>query len=363
MAALEPGQRWRLGVLLAEAPANLRSRTGRSAALALVVALVVAALMWAETATARMIIQAKHDLVAAGGLVAVVAREDGATLPAPRCSLLGQLPHVAASGGLRKGSIIHFGQAPATPFQSVEVTDSLLAIVSPGSAAAGAGVVLSRAASDELGVTGGAWVSLLGSPVAVAGIVDTEERAESLSRTVFLPAPPTGGVHQCWVEFHDGAFEQGVQALPAWFAGEGTLTIHPLVDRNAGTRDLAGDWWQRPTRDGWIMGAILIGAFLVMLLWRRRAEFALYLLLGSSRSGVAVLLTAEMYTVVLAGGLLGVAWGAWIVALTGGVAQPALVLGMRAAGLCLLLTLAMLAASLARLIPADTAAILKERPG
>jgi hypothetical protein len=87
----------------------------------------------------------------------------------------------------------------------------------------------------------------------VAGIVDTDERAEFLSRTVFLPAPPIGRVDQCWVEFHDGAFEQGVQALPAWCAGEQTLTIHPPVDRNAGTRDLAREVGAaHPARVDWL---------------------------------------------------------------------------------------------------------------
>src|SRR5688572_26902546 len=129
MAPLGQGGRWRVDASMAEAVSNLWSRRGRSSMLAAVVALVTAGLFLADAYAANEVIQAKKDLVAAGGLVAVVTREDGTTMPATRCSLLAQQPHVVAAGGVRKGKIAYFGHAPGTPFQTVEITDGLLGII------------------------------------------------------------------------------------------------------------------------------------------------------------------------------------------------------------------------------------------
>ncbi len=363
MASLGQGGRWRVDTLMAEAVANLWSRRGRSSVLAAVVALVVAGLFVADAAAADEVIRAKKELVAAGGLVVVVTREDGATLPATRCSLLAQQPHVMAAGGVRKGKIVYFGHAPGTPFQAIEVTDGLLGIISLGRTAVADGVVLADAAAHELGVVSGSWVTLDGGPTPVGGVVDPQKRAEAFSRTVFMRAPPTGGVDQCWIEFRDGAFDQGVNALPAWFDGQGQLALRPLIDRNISSRDLARDWSNRSTRQAWMVGAVLLCAFVLILVWRRRAEFTLYLLLGSSRAGIAFLQTVENYLLILGGGALGLAWGVWL-ALTSGVSDAsALGQGFRAALLCLLLTLVTLPVSFLWLLRADLAAILKERPG
>jgi len=353
---------WRPDALVREAAANLSSRRSRYAALALLVAVAVGALVWADTSAAGSAIDGKREFLEAGGTVVVAAREQGG-LDAVRCAELAGRPHVVAAGGLVRAETVYFDHAPGTPFQAVHVTGDLLRVLDPGvSSANGSGLALPTAAAAELGVVPGSWLGRGGIAHAVTTVVRPEPRAEALSRSILLPAAPSGQVDQCWVEFADGQYDAGVKALPSWFATSG-LTLTPLIDRNLGTRDFATDWSRRPLRHGWAAAGALVGAFAVLLVSRRRAELAVYVLLGTSRVVVAVLQTVELWWVMATGGLLGILWGAAVASLGGYPGLEAMMHGLRAGALALALGLATIPLLAAWLIRTDLTALLKERPG
>jgi hypothetical protein len=353
---------WRPDALLREAGSNLSARRGRYSVLAVLVAVLVGGLVWADMSAARAAIEGKRELLAAGGTVVIAAREQGG-LDAARCVELGSQGHVVAAGGLARGETVYFDHAPGTPFQSLLVTGDLVTVLDPGTRTPTApGLVVPAAAAEELGVVAGSWLSLAGTPHRVVALVRPDPRAESVSRSILLAAPPTGQVDQCWVEFADGQYEAGAEALAAWFAADG-LTLTPLIGRNVATRDYAADWSGRPLRHGWVAAGVLIGALAGLLVWRRRAEMALYVLLGSSRVVVATLQTVELWWILVAGGLLGTLWGTAIASVAGPAGTEAVAHGLRAGALTTIAGLAAVPLLAAWLIRADLATLLKERPG
>lgn len=348
--------------MLTEAAANLVARRGRFAALGLVVATVTAALVWADLTAARTAVASKQEFLAAGGAVVLVEAKEGG-LDAATCAAASELPYVVAAGGTRTGDVVAFDHAPGTPLRTVRTSGDVLRVIDPRAGPnPGSGVLLPRSAASEIGVVAGSSLYLQGDLLAVDAVVDPEPRAIQLSRSVLIPEAPTGDVEQCWVELIDGASESGTDTLLAWFAGE-QLTLTPLVSRNLATRDLAGDWAGRPQRHGWLAGAFVITAFAMFLVWRRRAELSLYVLLGTARPVVAVLQTLELVVVITAGGLLGGLWGVALAGLAGEPGGPALVHGLRAGALTLVFTMALLPVLAAWLLRTDMVAALKERPG
>jgi hypothetical protein len=310
----------------------------------------------------------QRDFALAGGQVAVVVSEDGAaSLSMERCHALQHLPGVIAAGAAGEPDLATFVSAPGVLFQQVPVTAGMLRVWDPGATVpaeslAGA-VVVGGSFATEIGVSAGMYLAPRGGEAArVAAVIDPSRRNPTVSRWVFDVVAPAGGAQQCWVEFTPAAYAGGSAALAAWFAtGDSEPVIRPYIRADEFTRDPAADYQGRPQRHGWIAIGALLALVAWLMTWFRRADFGLYLALGTRRSALLVISAVESWLVIAAGCALG-----WLYAVAGAVAfhagptGEAATVALRTAGLAALLAIVLSPLGLA-LVRGNILSLLKDR--
>ncbi len=358
---------WRPQAILREARLNLASGWLRTLLLGLVVAAATMALAYLELRDADGLARFARDFRLGGGYVAVVSGQ-GESLDAGRCAALNDRPDIVAAGGVRQLGTVSFAQAPGVLFQSAEYSGRALAVWAPGAAspapAAGETALVGVALAKEVGVREGSYlVPEGGGPVRVAGTIDAERRNPRLQRWLLSAGAPAGPVEECWVEFERDAYAPGIASIGAWFAaGDREPVVRPYVRRDEFMRDIGAEFRSRPQRWGWLAAGGLVALVFLLVSWFRRADFALYLALGTTRVQLLVLLAIEATLIVVPAAVIGVA-GAVLARTWQGDALPydhlRLAASAAVAGALLALALAPVVSLLAA--RGNVAAMLKER--
>lgn len=196
----------------------------------------------------------------------------------------------------------------------------------------------------------------------VAAVVDTSERNPQVSRALLDVVAPWGPAEDCWVEFERERYAAGEASLAAWFAsGDSEPAVRPYLRADQFTRDPAADYDGRPQRLGWLFAGGLLAAVGWLMLWFRRADFGLYLALGTARTNLLFISAIEAWLPVSAG--LGVGW-VYALALQGALHEPptleALLIALRTAGLAALAAIALAPLGMA-LVRGNILSLLKDR--
>jgi hypothetical protein len=298
--------------LLREAVLNVYSDWLRSLAVVAIAAAAIGALAFLELRQANELVAFQDDFTAAGGHVSVVSSQGGG-VSAARCEALREWPGVIAAGSTRSTGTVDFATAPGTLFQSAALSEGLLAVWSPALAGTGAvagGYIVGPALAEELGLQTGSYTALSGEPpVRIDAVLDVARRNPVAARWLLDIVPPAGAAESCWVEFTRAGQPGGDAALAAWFAqGDGEPIVRRYLQAGEFARDPLAEFRSRPQRFGWIAVGGLIAAVFLLLTWFRRAELALYLALGVTRSQLRALLALEAAMILVAAGMLGLGY-------------------------------------------------------
>lgn len=360
--------RWRTGALVREAWVGLFANALRSAVILVIAAAVLGVVAALELRDVRRADAFQDDYTLAGGQVAIVVSEDNApTLSMERCAAVAAWPGVVAAGGAGEPSLATFASAPGVLFQQVPVTAGLLRVWDPASripAASLAGAVVTGTSfASEMGLRPGMHVARAGEePVTIAAVIDPNRRNPTVSRWVYDVVAPAGGAQQCWVEFTPAAYAGGSAALAAWFAtGDQAPIVRPYIRPDEFTRDAAADFAGRPQRYGWVAAGALLALIAWLMTWFRRADFGLYLALGTPRAALLTILIVESWLLIAAACLT-----AWVYAVAIDVAlhnEPtgeAVLIGLRTAGLAGLVAIGLAPVGLL-LVRGNILSLLKDR--
>lgn len=279
---------WPASIMLGESYRNLVSRIVLNSALLLSLIGSMASVMQAELVETDRAIRLDTDQRARGSNILVVAALDPRAPGVSQevCASLNRLPQIVAAGGLTAGGPVEVAQSPQTPFRLFRGTDEIVRVLDPGSSGATApNLWIAKQASQQLGVTNGVRVDLLGAE-RVAQIFDPGLRLPGgdlmLVQTGLWPT-----VDQCWFEVVPGTVSYGPTLARSMFAiEEDPITVtsvlddppNPLVQfRNRSTRLL----WIGAAGFGWLAAG--------MMALSTRRENALYRVLGSGRLGATII--------------------------------------------------------------------------
>ncbi len=224
---------------------------------------------------------------------------------------------VAMSGWMLEADPIEFSQSPRNPFRYVMISSSMPELMTGGARATyPEGILLGRAAAEELGlVTGSTTVTQRGT-VDIAGVLDLSSRVPEQARWVYeLRAEPPTRASQCWVEAEPGYVDALRVAILAGFHGSDSIEVAALHRGDAA--NAAGRWHNRPTRYAWAASGIFAALLQSLSLVSIRGEFALYRLFRVAIPQVTALYSIAFTCLSLGGALIAgaLAWGSGIVLL------------------------------------------------
>lgn len=283
--------RWQLRALVREATANVSSSPSRVAVLGTVVMVLAAAIIWLELGVIGEARALEHRFAEAGGYVAVVSSESG--VDARACDALGSLRGVIGSGGVRAGGQVATTTSPRVNFQRFEVTRGVLRVWDPRLTTVPTGLLVGKAAADELGLSVATWVDLGEAGRARTTVLDPAQRNAFAARAFLDLVPPTGRMNECWVEFAPAMYEAGLRLLPAIFAADQAIARR-VVDRGEFAEDPSIVISGRITQWTWVPAALAASAVFALFALLRRSETAVYRAFGLSRLAVLLMFQVEV---------------------------------------------------------------------
>ncbi len=181
-------------------------------------------------------------------------------------------------------------------------------------------------AASELGVSVGEYLTIAGSTVFVAQVVDATDRAPWANRWIFTPNT-TATTNTCWFEAERTTFDVFYESTQPMLSMAG-LEQSTIVSRNAGTRDPVGEFLARPQRTSWIaVGAVL--AFLGLIgAWSSRGDVGLYRVYGLRRWQTTVLQWFQFSIPISLGGSIGMLWAITAVWIADGTSWGSIMVGL-----------------------------------
>jgi len=177
---------------------NLRTGTGRPAAVAAALTLCAAVLVGLDVSSVAQLVTRAHAFQDAGGstlLLESAEQVDGAA-----CQRLADRTGVEGAAAVTLGSrTAHAAPLPQQSIPLVRATAGLAGIL--GARPDGAGVWVSAEAADQLRVHVGSTLVLDGQPTRVAAVYPypSDGRQPGLGYAVIEPVPATGVFDECWV--------------------------------------------------------------------------------------------------------------------------------------------------------------------
>jgi len=352
---------WRLRGVLREALANLIASPLRVLVLGAAVGGGLAALAWTELSFSTQVKRLSQEFTAAGGYVAVVDGPLG--LDAFACNALQKHDQVIAAGGMRGAGVVVSSNAPGVPFTRFEVTRGLISVLDPNMPAPPRtpGYLVGFAAGTELGLFDTGWVTEADSKPVPVTVIDPATRNEFAARAFFDLVPATGRAGQCWVEFRPQAIEDGLEWLPAVFAGDQTQARRN-VDFGEFATDPATQLATRPQRWGWLAVGGVASAIIALTAIFRRADTAVYRAFGLSKTGQLLMHQGEVLTLIAACYLAANAWAAIGYAFTFQVPDlDQIILALRTTGKAAAITAALAPIGAALASAGSAASLLKDR--
>ncbi|MGN8553443.1 UNVERIFIED_CONTAM: hypothetical protein OHV15_12755 [Microbacterium sp. SLM126] len=281
----------RLRVALRESLRTTAARPWRFALGVAIGGLIMAAPAAFEVTALDRVTDVLADEEARGTHVLIVESEEGA-LDGRDCSAVAGQQGVVAAGGMTAPKVVSVGEPALTTARSVEATAGYFEIVwgrEPRSSQPA--VVVGSELGRELSVADGAQITLGGDRFA-ASSASASVREDPRGRWLTIPAAHLQRVQQCWVEASPESLAPVRASLPALFPDAQALSVTVMRDGALSEAAIAS-WVNRPGRWLHLVCGAVAGAIVGTLLSPRRAEYALYRLLGLSRPTVLVIAIVE----------------------------------------------------------------------
>ncbi|MGN8552196.1 UNVERIFIED_CONTAM: hypothetical protein OHV15_06405 [Microbacterium sp. SLM126] len=254
--------------------------------------LLLAAAGGAELVSTTGAMAAMEREVNKGATVLIVDRNDG-EIDGSRCLGLSLLEGIRAAGAVSAARTTGFVGYPSIPFQSATATPGVVDILYPDLRLAPETEGLAgEAVIAEIGLVDGSRVTLTDHAALTIGIPKAHgPRTETRARWIYTFHPTVTRASECWIEADVGNTEAVREIVVAAFADVKDLRVHPLS--SSATLDITRkSWTERPTQFFWMAGALATGGLVLILLYQRRHEFALYRLLGMGRAQTALVAAA-----------------------------------------------------------------------
>lgn len=281
----------RLSVALREASKTTVARPWRLALATLMGGLIMAAPAAFEMIALDTLTDTIVDEMARGSVVLVVESGSG-TLDGRHCSAVAAQDGVVASGGVTAPAVVSVGEPALTTARSVRATPGYLEILwDTPPLSRGPHAVFGSDLATEVSIAEGAEIEL-GDTRLAAFSGPHSPRGESRGRWITVPVAHLDSVQQCWVEVRPAALAPIRAAIPAMFSDTAALEVTALRDQ-AITEAAVSGWRNRMTRWLSLVCGAVAGLVVGTLVAPRRAEFALYRLLGMPLPSVILIAAAE----------------------------------------------------------------------
>lgn len=230
-----------------------------------------------------------------------VRATSGDRMEASRCDQLRYVEGVISAGGILRTTSIRPQSNPSSAFWLVTATSGTLPLLFPEEPAARfASVIAGALISSELGLSPQSEVGFLTTrdsgvrQITVDVATSSTSRIEQFDNTVLVAGPAVGKIGECLVESTPSGKASVNQLLRDWFPQQ-NVQVTSFVRTSQTDRDPVTELRQRTGQWLPLLSGVAVGALIVTLWWARRAEFAVYRLLGLGRQGLAVLLTVETF--------------------------------------------------------------------
>lgn len=293
----------RLHVALREALRTTVARPWRLVLAALLGGLIMAAPAIFETIALDGLADVLAEERARGSAVLIVESESG-QLDGHECSAVAAQQGVVAAGGTSAPTVVSVGEPALTTARSVLATSGYFEILwgaEPRYSEPTA--VLGSDLAHEQSIADGAPIVLGDDRVLAAASARPSPREDSRGRWITIPVGALPAVQQCWVEVSPESLDAVRAALPAMFPDATGLTVSAMRD-DARTELAIAGWTSRPGRWLSLACGAVAGLMVGTLIAPRRAEYALYRLLGLSRPTVLVIALVEALLLIHAAVLL-----------------------------------------------------------
>jgi hypothetical protein len=296
-----PPRRFSTRTLLIEGlrnSASSRVRSLISMILTAAISFAIVAVSFAELSSIESRSSLEADL---GSNSFSVTAQDRVALSGTRCEELATLSGVMAVGGVESVAWMHSTLSPGYLIQEIQGTAGLTSLYWPSTEGVGSDSVVGDIAATRLGLVDGAKLPLATGPVLTVGTVAKHSVFnDEYDSSVFVAVPASAPIYECDVRAAPGARASVEATLVGWFGGGVKTFVAPLYVDQSTAATPAEQLAERYSQYGPPLGAlILIGA--ALLGWvSRRAEFALYRLLGATRPQLAYVMAAEFFSVTAA---------------------------------------------------------------
>lgn len=239
----------------------------------------------------------------------VAGTSPDAQLPSGRCDSLGAIRGVRAAGAALSGSQVIAGNQPEARYELLRVTAGLPPIYWPEDdiSTPTGGVLAGSAVARTLGLVPGAAVRLADETmpsVHVTLIVDRvmppSPREESADRRLFVVVPAGPGTLECLVDPDPASSAAVGDIVRAWFPADLGVTVLPFLPGTVLSRTPEAELADRLSAWGWPLGTAVLTSTTLLIWYARRADAALYRLLGLTTPKLALMYGVEHVLTTLA---------------------------------------------------------------
>ncbi|WP_158268743.1 hypothetical protein [Homoserinimonas hongtaonis] len=297
---------------ISEALANLRASLGFGLILFFVSLLAGGGIAAASTLEAGSYAHKWHQQVQTGRFVFTIASATSATLDASRCDALNSISGVSAAGAITSERDIEFPQTGNQTWRESTVTPRFPAAAwndgpPPFS---GSNAIFPNELADLLSAVPGSRFTVVDkatgaeSSTRVEWTSEHRSRIDGINRNVIRLGEPSGATKICYVSTEPAAFLDVGSAARGWFGEPVQVSELGQQTDGAGLSIAPArlmDW-------GWV--AVAAAVLLLASSWwfARRADLALYRLLGMATADFLRMMTTECALLVLAPTALGAAF-------------------------------------------------------
>lgn len=310
---------WNADSVIREGYARFRHGRWISVVLVLLMGLGIAIGAVADTLRVNDIVAQEQAWVTAGGRLLVVTDEDG--IAPARCDAAGLESAVVGAGAtVSLGQRARLSTSPDASLRAVGYSPGLVGILGMDSSSSTA-ILMSPDTAESLGLFTGsrvvlessddfsadpATVSFSAEQLEVQIVPNLERLGEEYVGSVFVPVSSDQRADTCLIEARAGSLD-GVRNAASALVGDGGGSPTVVQDRlltSEFTSDFRTLYTQRDLAAvPWALG-LLLGVLTSLIRWIRRADDALYELLGARRGQRIGIHVTQWAVTTLAGAVL-----------------------------------------------------------
>lgn len=296
-------RRLRTGSAIAEAIANVVALRWLLIVRVLLAAMIGFGVAFATVAETSGIVDRFAQEVAAGRFVWRVAPGGAAGgLPAANCDGLATVDGIRASGAVIGETAIVAANQPQARYQLSMATAGYPAVLWPGQAVStpSGGLLAGAVVAENLGLVEGSTLLITDESnpqssrsVRIDRVLPPSARDSGADRRLFRVVLPAGSVDECLVDADPGHSADVPGLLTERFSASAGAVVAPLRPTDSLGRRPETELDNRASGWAWLLGGGVLGVLGLMLWFFRRADLALYRLVGVPRGTLAFMLAAE----------------------------------------------------------------------